>query len=707
ASRVLLLERNSLEFLLKHYCGITADKEYQTADWRLRPLPAEMLKYAREDTHYLLYIHDIMWQKLASIPSESGEAPLPEVYRRSRDICLQLYEKERLTETSYLHLYGLQEENFSPEQLAAVAGLYEWRDGIARTEDESTGYILPNKVLLQIAKRMPKKIDELRSFVKGRHSFVERNLAAVLDVIKQARESGKRATDIAIKLPLKGLANGTYEEMPQVGDRPATVSVDETAVNIVSYSQTYDDNVLSRDRLDIEAKPVCKNSVDIKVTDDRKSFFKEANRGETEFSEKVVSDNERQPSAVVGRAASSSLFNKKRDSVNGGQPISNDTKSNIVCLSLPSQGVSYEKCAVVNSVNENGDAKQAEDFQVTIAVDFSNSGDVHPREKSLSVQTSLESNFASQKYCTVAKEPSVQAKKKPGRGLAAMLGSSKSKQKNETSSKLHDPEQDNARNKAEKIKASITLPFQPFHRACELTTIQHSPKSKEELSNQDLTIECLQVDDEVGEVLCTETANPSVEIEIKIENAVPVLKKSVGIVHSAEGKKYRAWWPSVQFESVGKASVTTETNDKNLPPSLSELRQRQNYKHQSSRQLLKSANHEARVNVNDFLSGKKRRSNFPEPSSASKVYSVVPETESRFKPFDYAAARQSMHFEMSDTLTRNGKSYANNSLSRRKGKGFVHDPKSRSAKESGADDIQPGKRRQVFPASGNRSATFR
>lgn len=29
-------------------------------------------------------------------------------------------------------------------------GLYQWRDSVARDEDESTGYILPNKTLLEI-----------------------------------------------------------------------------------------------------------------------------------------------------------------------------------------------------------------------------------------------------------------------------------------------------------------------------------------------------------------------------------------------------------------------------------------------------------------------------------------------------------------------------------------------------------------------------
>jgi exosome complex exonuclease RRP6 len=38
AARVLQLERASLAHVLAHYCGVTLDKRYQLADWRVRPL---------------------------------------------------------------------------------------------------------------------------------------------------------------------------------------------------------------------------------------------------------------------------------------------------------------------------------------------------------------------------------------------------------------------------------------------------------------------------------------------------------------------------------------------------------------------------------------------------------------------------------------------------------------------------------------------
>jgi hypothetical protein len=44
---VLCLPSCSLAHLLEHYCGFKADKRYQLADWRVRPLGPDMLHYAR------------------------------------------------------------------------------------------------------------------------------------------------------------------------------------------------------------------------------------------------------------------------------------------------------------------------------------------------------------------------------------------------------------------------------------------------------------------------------------------------------------------------------------------------------------------------------------------------------------------------------------------------------------------------------------
>ncbi|KAJ8573993.1 hypothetical protein K7X08_010504 [Anisodus acutangulus] len=128
-----------------------------------------------------------MRMKLRSSSADDGspDAPLIEgIIIIGYDICMQLYEKELLTDSSYQHIYGLQGAGFNAQQLAVVAGLHGWRDVIARAEDESTGYVLPNKTLTEIAKQMPLTTNKLKRSMKSKHPYVERNLAAVVSIIK-------------------------------------------------------------------------------------------------------------------------------------------------------------------------------------------------------------------------------------------------------------------------------------------------------------------------------------------------------------------------------------------------------------------------------------------------------------------------------------------------------------------------------------------
>ncbi|XP_022746695.1 protein RRP6-like 2 isoform X2 [Durio zibethinus] len=269
ASKVLKLERKSLEYLLHHFCGVTANKEYQNADWRLRPLPDEMLRYAREDTHYLLYIYDLMRIKLLSMPKESEhcDAPLIEVYKRSSDVCMQLYEKELLTENSYLHIYGLQGIGFNAEQLAIVAGLCEWRDIIGRAEDESTGYVLPNKTLLEIAKQMPVTASKLRRLLKSKHPYVEQNLGAVVSIIRHSMPNAVAFEAAAQQLRMGNVQNASEEH----------VAVAEGA------------KVLS-----------CETPTDLKIANDRTEIIDDGMGGPDRITAQPASPRHKQESIKIG-----------------------------------------------------------------------------------------------------------------------------------------------------------------------------------------------------------------------------------------------------------------------------------------------------------------------------------------------------------------------------------------------------------------------
>ena len=84
ASKILAYPSLGLAHLLSYFADVTADKKFQTSDWRIRPLPSEMMKYAREDTHYLLYIYDRLKVLLSQTPGNSmGLSGLEECFEMS------------------------------------------------------------------------------------------------------------------------------------------------------------------------------------------------------------------------------------------------------------------------------------------------------------------------------------------------------------------------------------------------------------------------------------------------------------------------------------------------------------------------------------------------------------------------------------------------------------------------------------------------
>lgn len=56
----------NLGYLLSNYLSIHVEKKYGLADWRVRPLPADMLLYARQDTHFLLPLRRKMLRAIAN-----------------------------------------------------------------------------------------------------------------------------------------------------------------------------------------------------------------------------------------------------------------------------------------------------------------------------------------------------------------------------------------------------------------------------------------------------------------------------------------------------------------------------------------------------------------------------------------------------------------------------------------------------------------
>ncbi|KAL4646114.1 exosome component 10 isoform X1 [Arapaima gigas] len=187
AARTLNLGRHSLDHLLKLYCNVDSDKRYQLADWRIRPLPQEMFEYARADTHYLLYTYDRM--RLDLYEAGNGQATLIQVsWQKSKAISLKVYVKPIFTEHSYLELYRKQKRTFNTQQLTAFRLLYSWRDKLAREEDESPGYILPNHMMMKISETLPKEPQGIIACCSPVPPVVRQQVNELHLLIQQARD---------------------------------------------------------------------------------------------------------------------------------------------------------------------------------------------------------------------------------------------------------------------------------------------------------------------------------------------------------------------------------------------------------------------------------------------------------------------------------------------------------------------------------------
>eukprot|EP01138_Halocafeteria_seosinensis_P002707 gb/GECG01002768.1/.p1 GENE.gb/GECG01002768.1/~~gb/GECG01002768.1/.p1 ORF type:complete len:965 (+),score=179.31 gb/GECG01002768.1/:1-2895(+) len=227
AARVLGYKSLGLAYLLETFCNIDVDKSHQLADWRQRPLPEELRTYARQDTHYLLDIMDRL--KNLIIQKDHGKTTLlTQVLDASNKLTLKRYEKEQFREDDWKNLavkLGLQippemlgasngndssssasasspsrgirsahPQQLSNEQARVFAALFEWRDRMAREEDESVQYTLSRRALVRLSREMPTSMRELSKCCNPLPPLVRKHSSELLITIRKAKQNESTMT---------------------------------------------------------------------------------------------------------------------------------------------------------------------------------------------------------------------------------------------------------------------------------------------------------------------------------------------------------------------------------------------------------------------------------------------------------------------------------------------------------------------------------
>jgi len=198
AARSLGYPGASLAYLLERFVGFKAQKQYQMADWRQRPLGKELFEYARADTHFLLYIFDNMRNELVekSDFSDPEKNKVHHVLEKSKETALQRYEHPiydaefGLGTGGWYRLFSRTPVQFTAQQFSVFRAVHEWRDQIGRLEDESPMYIMPNHSVFSVARKMPATRVELFNATQYASHVLRERAGELLSVVAKARVGG-------------------------------------------------------------------------------------------------------------------------------------------------------------------------------------------------------------------------------------------------------------------------------------------------------------------------------------------------------------------------------------------------------------------------------------------------------------------------------------------------------------------------------------
>jgi ribonuclease D len=177
AMRTLGYARTGLGNVLEDQFNVKVNKKWQRADWGQRPLPAELLDYARLDTHYLLPLRD----RLAQLLEQAGRW----------DEAREEWERVSRIEPSdanfnpdrFWKINGARKLN--PAQSAVLRELYLFREEQAQNLDRPPFKVFSDQTMLDIARELPED-DETLGTLQGMTSGQMRRYAVgLLEAIKR------------------------------------------------------------------------------------------------------------------------------------------------------------------------------------------------------------------------------------------------------------------------------------------------------------------------------------------------------------------------------------------------------------------------------------------------------------------------------------------------------------------------------------------
>jgi len=157
AARILGRQELGLGALLEIEFGVHLDKRGQRADWGARPLPAHLLDYARQDTHYLIPLRERLYAEL----QQRDLLPLAQE-DFDRQCALKAAENNGRFSCEAGNGWRIRGSyELAPQQAAVLMELCHYRDRQARLLNRPLFKVIGDQTLLSIASQLPRDLEAL------------------------------------------------------------------------------------------------------------------------------------------------------------------------------------------------------------------------------------------------------------------------------------------------------------------------------------------------------------------------------------------------------------------------------------------------------------------------------------------------------------------------------------------------------------------
>jgi ribonuclease D len=181
ALRTLGIVRTGLGNVLEDQFGVKVNKKWQRANWGQRPLPEELLDYARLDTHYLLPLRDLLAQRLQE------EARWEEAKEEWDRLAMYQPNNNDFDPDRFWKINGARK--LDPQQAAVLQEIFLYREEQAQRLNRPPFKVIGDQTLLEIAREIPTSEESLRDLPGMTSGQIRRYAGGLLDAVERGRES--------------------------------------------------------------------------------------------------------------------------------------------------------------------------------------------------------------------------------------------------------------------------------------------------------------------------------------------------------------------------------------------------------------------------------------------------------------------------------------------------------------------------------------